>query len=502
MKLHELLDFEDIVIQCHDNPDADALASGFALYWYFYKNGKKAQFIYRGQNQIRKSNLMIMLEKLHIPVEYAPDFDREPDLLVTVDCQYGQRNVTMTPAKTIAVIDHHQQTVEIPALSEIRSSVGSCSTILWDMIRAEGLSTKDQLFLSTALYYGLYTDTNKLSEVSHPLDRDMLDALTINRSIITEMGNSNITLKELLITGRAILSNEYFPNHHYMIIEADPCDPNILGVISDFALETAAVDVCLAYYVSCVEVKFSVRSCIKEVHANELAAFLSEGFGGGGGHIYKAGGSIRPEKLDIPEGSTVCSVAHDLLHQRMSAYFDRYEIIYAKDTLLDLSDMGHYKKHPQEIGAVHLTDIFPEGTIVLIRTLEGDVNVTIKDEHYLMIGVEGEIYPIKSEKFKRSYDYIKDGLNKEFEYSPTIKNATTGEVRSVLDSAVTVISKDTSGIYAKPLDHSVKVFTAWDEEKYYTGNVGDYIAVREDDPHDIYVIKGRLFDQLYDPITQ
>ena len=68
MKLHELLGFEDIVIQCHDNPDADALASGFALYWYFYKNGKKAQFIYRGQNQIRKSNLMIMLEKLHIPV--------------------------------------------------------------------------------------------------------------------------------------------------------------------------------------------------------------------------------------------------------------------------------------------------------------------------------------------------------------------------------------------------------------------------------------------------
>ena len=37
MKLNDLLKFNDIVIQCHDNPDADALASGYALYWYLTK---------------------------------------------------------------------------------------------------------------------------------------------------------------------------------------------------------------------------------------------------------------------------------------------------------------------------------------------------------------------------------------------------------------------------------------------------------------------------------
>ena len=31
MKLSELLKYDDIVIQCHDNPDADALSSGYAL---------------------------------------------------------------------------------------------------------------------------------------------------------------------------------------------------------------------------------------------------------------------------------------------------------------------------------------------------------------------------------------------------------------------------------------------------------------------------------------
>ena len=41
MRLSELLDYNDIVIQCHDNPDADALASGYALFWYFKKMNKK-----------------------------------------------------------------------------------------------------------------------------------------------------------------------------------------------------------------------------------------------------------------------------------------------------------------------------------------------------------------------------------------------------------------------------------------------------------------------------
>ena len=48
MQLNELLQFNDIVIQCHDNPDADALSSGYAVYWYLKKMGKDPKFIYRG----------------------------------------------------------------------------------------------------------------------------------------------------------------------------------------------------------------------------------------------------------------------------------------------------------------------------------------------------------------------------------------------------------------------------------------------------------------------
>ena len=299
--------------------------------------------------------------------------------------------------------------------------------------------------------------------------------------------------EELKITGKAILDYEYHEDNRYLIIRAEPCDPNILGVISDFAMETAEVDVCMAYYESANEIKFSVRSCVKEVHADELAAFLADGIGGGGGHLYKAGGTIRPELI---EGSTA-----GILEQRMAEYYKKYETLYAKDTLLDTSDMKFYTKLSQRLGTVHLTDIFPAGSQVEIRTLEGDVNVSITDDTYLMIGIEGEVYPISGAKLANSYDFTGFVFSKTFEYEPSVKNISTGEVKPVMPYAKTVISPPGNArIYAKPLDHAIKLFTAWDDEKYYSGNIGDYIAVREDDPHDIYIIKGRLFDQLYKEI--
>ena len=156
MKLSDLNKFNQIVIQCHDNPDADALASGFGLYTYFKDQNKDVKFIYRGFNKVQKSNLTIMLKELDIPVEYAPDYNENPELLITVDCQHGQRNVTTTEAQNIAIIDHHQKTVELPELSEVRSNLGSASTLVWDMIRDEGeeaakLIKGAEIFISATL---------------------------------------------------------------------------------------------------------------------------------------------------------------------------------------------------------------------------------------------------------------------------------------------------------------------------------------------------------------
>lgn len=88
MMLDELLGYDHVTIQCHDNPDADAIASGYGLYCFFRDKGKDTRLLYSGRNKVRKANLMLMVEKLHIPLEYQPQMEDTVDgLLITVDCQ-------------------------------------------------------------------------------------------------------------------------------------------------------------------------------------------------------------------------------------------------------------------------------------------------------------------------------------------------------------------------------------------------------------------------------
>ena len=125
MTLQELDRFQLITIQCHDNPDADARASGYGLYCYFKEQGKNVRLVYSGRNKIQKSNLVLMVEKLGIPVEYiraeANAKLHVEGLLLTVDCQYGAGNVSGITGDEIAIIDHHQVEITDVPLSIIHS---------------------------------------------------------------------------------------------------------------------------------------------------------------------------------------------------------------------------------------------------------------------------------------------------------------------------------------------------------------------------------------------
>ena len=88
MRLSDFLKYNRIVIQCHDNPDADALASGYGVYLYLKQHGKNVRFVCAGRNRITKSNLCLMIQDLHVPSEYVESLET-PELLVTVGFQYG-----------------------------------------------------------------------------------------------------------------------------------------------------------------------------------------------------------------------------------------------------------------------------------------------------------------------------------------------------------------------------------------------------------------------------
>lgn len=500
--------YDTIVVQCHDNPDADAIASGFGVYTYLKKQGKNVRFVYGGRYLIRKSNLVLMVSELKIPIEHVDTLE-PPELLVTVDCQYSEGNVTVFEAGTVAVIDHHQISGELPALNEVRSNLGSCSTVVRELLRREGIDINEDTRLSTALYYGLLTDTNNFTELSHPLDRDLRDDAIIERSLIIRFRNANLSLEELEIAGMALINYHYDETYRYAVVTAKPCDPNILGMISDLVLEVDAVDTCLVYSVQTFGVKLSVRSCIKEVKASELARFITKNIGSGGGHLEKAGGFIQIELLQgayedfcrrqgtAPEVDLGKAVS-DFLKWRMDNYFDDVEIIRAADYAIDISRMLPYQKKKIPLGFVEADRVFPDGTRICVRTMEGDLDVQIHENLYIMIGVKGEVYPNDRAKFERSYRRMEEPYVFEGEYEPVVRDVAEGKNISLIPYAKACISTGETYIYVKELEHRVKVFTSWDNDKYMLGNEGDYLAVRKDDLHDIYVIEKDIFYKTYE----
>lgn len=497
MKLNELINYQEIVLQCHDYPDADAIAAAFGVYQYLKSCHRKVRMVYSGLREISKSNLLLMLQELAIPLEYVKELNK-PELLVTIDCQYKEGNVTLFDAHNIGIIDHHEDCNYDTPLKEICPAYASCATVVYAMLLEEGYDLTSDIRLSTALYYGLYMDSNSFSELRHPFDFDLLEDLRVDEGIMYRLKNSNFNLREMETAGAALTRYRYNESKRYALVSSEPCDPNIIGLISDLVLQVDCIDCCIVFCPQEDNYKMSVRSCQREIKASDLAIFLTEDIGNGGGHKNKAGGFIRGSKLralygDIP--------LEEYLTDRMTAYYESFDILDTRKDILDIKTLKKYQKLSVPTGYVKSTDIEGLQQELLIRTLEGDVTINVAEDIYIMIGINGEIYPIHEETLRKCYRLSEEAFTIHIDYSPKVKNRLTGQSIDFLSYAKTCYPTEHSCIYAKQLTKTTKVFSKWNYDSYMLGNVNDYIACKADDPQDIYVIKESVFLKTYKEVT-
>ena len=490
--IKNLAKYKNIVIQCHDIPDADTICSGFALKCFLRSLGADAALVYSGFAEITKPSLVMMMEMLCIDIEYVQELPPETDLLITVDCQRGAGNVKkleLPEAADVAVIDHHRAEITEGANTIITPTLASCATLVWNLLRGEGFAMDDRV--SNALYYGLFTDTNGLAELRHPLDRDLAE-ISYDAGMIRKLKNAAITADELDIVGRALGDRKTVVN--IGLLKADPCDANLLGFTSDIAQQVAQLDCCVVYSPQRFGLKLSIRCSAREIMANEIASFLCQEAGSGGGNIEKAGGFIGYDKLKelYPDIDPL-----DYLENRVKLYIDAYDLVYAGNNNINFAAMPLYKKLPIPVGYAPSTDIFPEKTKITIRTLEGDVDITTSEDICLMIGIQGEVWPIKLSRLQTGYKLLDEPYLKEAEYTPAIINRFSGERKEILPFAKVCIPTAQKIVYAAPVRKDTKVFTSWDTEKYYFGAVGDFLVATADDLDDCYIIKKEIFDETY-----
>lgn len=496
MKLSDLLKYNQIVIQAHDNPDADAVGSGFALYSYFKSKGKSARLVYSGRNVITKSNMKLMISELDIPIEYVTGLT-PPELLITVDCQHGESNVTRFEAENVAIIDHHDTGLKSGELCEIRSELVSCATLCYSMLKADGYDVNENTKVATALYYGLYMDSKQMSEISHPLDLDMIELLQYDRDLITRLKYANYDLTEMFKAGSAISSSQFVPEYDVLIAKSEPCDPNILGVISDFVIQVDSVNVCVVYNELGDGYKLSVRTSTPEVAANDFVEYITRDIGNGGGHRDKAGGYISKSKFCAQYGDM--DIESGML-DRIKDYYAAYDVIRSTDPMSEEHKLRRYRKKCVQCGYVRSCELFGENVRIKLRTLEGDVFVTTRRDIIIMIGITGEVYPIEEKVFAKKYTPVDGEYARTFEYNPVAIDLSDASTCDLLPHASCCISKPSAEILARPLEKYTKVFTAWDYDGYMAGKVGDMLCYSSINTHDVYVVKGNMFDLLYEEV--
>lgn len=285
--------------------------------------------------------------------------------------------------------------------------------------------------------------------------------------------------------------------NNYALIQAETEDggADTLGELCEAFIQEHSLSLCVACREDPSGCKFVVRSTSDATRADEVAGYLSEAVGAGGGQHQKAGGFLSAYLFQETEKERTYDV---YLWEKLKQYFEEYQVIHADEYQPQLDLMERYEKKKIKLGVVRTIDFLKEGTPILIRTMEGDMECVSAKDLYIMIGIDGEVYPIRQEKFEHSYEFTDGVPEYDSEYEPVIHNTITGEPYRLLPFRKTCQAKGVSYIYAKQMKKPVKIFTQWDQSKYLKGAKGDYLAVRGDDFNDVYIIEKSVFLRSYE----
>jgi nanoRNase/pAp phosphatase (c-di-AMP/oligoRNAs hydrolase) len=294
--LTALKDFERILVVTHDNPDPDAIASGWALSWLIReKLGKPVRLI--GGGTIIRAENRHMVKLLNAPIELVEELEaRKGDAAVLVDCSSTMSNHLLCSCglQPIGVIDHHQ--VRGPrtrlAFCDIRPRVAASATIVASYLKDERLEPPGDL--ATALLYGIQTETQGSETHYSPLDRRMVTWLVrfADPGKLAEIEN-------------APLPPEYFSDlvlalqSTFVYDEAAICflpraeGPETVAEVADLLIRCEDIQQVLCGAIVGDDLFVSVRTDRDAGNAADLVIETLAGLGLSGGHEHRAGGKIR-----------------------------------------------------------------------------------------------------------------------------------------------------------------------------------------------------------------
>ncbi|MCO6454272.1 MAG: DHH family phosphoesterase [Pirellulaceae bacterium] len=293
--LSVLSHYPSVLIVMHDNPDPDAIASGWAVHFLIReKLGLPVRLV--GGGDIVRAENREMVKLLGPPLELVEQLDESEQAAgVLVDCGPSESNhlLCASPVRPVAVIDHHQGTWRPEQLpfQDIRPRVAASATIVASYLQEQKLCPDEDL--ATALLYAIRTETQG-GEFSHTqLDRSIIAWLSelANPERISEIENAPLP-REYFADLVLALQNTFTYGDAAICFLPTAQSAEIVGEVADLLSRCDDVDRVLCAAMIGPDLVLSVRTGKDAGNAAELVRRVVRGMGHGGGHEHRAGGKI------------------------------------------------------------------------------------------------------------------------------------------------------------------------------------------------------------------
>lgn len=322
-----------LLIFLHDNPDPDAIASGWLLAHIGAWCGVPARMVYGGRLSRAENRNMVKL--LKIPLHHLNrrvEEIRTTDVLAIVDSQPGTGNNSF-PAEQFTphiIIDHHPLRSRVKAdFLAVSTHIGTCTTLVLKYFRDCGISLETRL--ATAVAYAVVSETQDLFRESTPADREAMMAIfpLVDLRILARIRHPRRERNYYRTIARAMRQVRISKN--ICICHVGPVYiPEVVAEIADFLKAMEGITWCLVtgYHDPNHAMFLSVRSTGIKASAEKVIQKVLKGLGRGGGHGQTAGG-LSP-----------CRTLAEY-HEKITAVTDHFlQVLKAKEGLQALLPEG------------------------------------------------------------------------------------------------------------------------------------------------------------------
>lgn len=324
--------FDQAAVVMHDNPDPDAIASGWAIKYLLENRTNKPVRLIGGGEIVRAENRQ-MVKLLGPPLELVDELrtdDRTAAILV--DCGLAATNHLLCSGaiQPVAVIDHHEPlvgssyrraalTCDAVAASDatarngaeaaqecvrssplrrrtriffdVRPHVAASATIAATYLREQGLEPPSEL--ATALLYAIRTETRGSEWGYSRVDRAVLPWLTRlgDPSVLAEIEDAPLTrgyFSDLVLA----LQNTFVYGDAAFCMLPHAQGPETVGELADLLVRCEDVTRVLCAAVFENAVLLSARTDRDAGNATLLLQETICGLGHAGGHLHRAGGKL------------------------------------------------------------------------------------------------------------------------------------------------------------------------------------------------------------------